>query len=246
MRNIWTISVREYKKYFASPAAYLIAFMILLIVGIFFFLSLNLAFQEAQYVPGVDIIIGVMPTLLMLATPAVTARLIADERKLGTIELLLTAPVRDWELIVGKWLGSLLFMLTIIAVTLIYPIILNQMVEPGIDQGPLLTGYLGLTLMTSAMLAIGVFVSALYSNQIAAFVTTLGILILLWWIIAPISQVMGVSTASEIIRYLDLGEHFYANLYRGVIDLRDITFYLSLTALGLFLGTLSVEVRRWH
>jgi ABC-2 type transport system permease protein len=134
----------------------------------------------------------------------------------------------------------------IIAVTIIYPIILNQMVEPGIDQGPLLTGYLGLTLLTSAMLAIGVFVSALYSNQIAAFVTTLGILILLWWIIAPISQVMGVSTASEIIRYLDLGEHFYANLYRGVIDLRDITFYLSLTALGLFLGTLSVEVRRWH
>jgi ABC-2 type transport system permease protein len=97
MRNIWTISVREYKKYFASPAAYLIAFMILLIVGIFFFLSLNLAF----------------------ATPAVTARLIADERKLGTIELLLTAPVRDWELIVGKWLGSLLFMLTIIAVRLL-------------------------------------------------------------------------------------------------------------------------------
>jgi len=245
MSIIWTIAVREYKRYFASPAAYLIAFMILLVIGIFFYLTLQIALEQRAFVPGVDTVLGVLPTLLMLATPVVTARTIAEEGKLGTIELLLTSPVRDWELVIGKWLGSFMFMLTIVIVTIIYPIILHQLVDPGIDQGPLITGYLGLALMLAAMLAIGVFVSSLFTSQIAAFATTLGILIVLWWVINPIAQTIGVTGGYELIQYLDIRQHYFTNFLYGVIDLRDVTYYLGLTALGLFLGTLSVEVRRW-
>ena len=246
MNNIWTIAAREFKKYFASPAAFIILFIILLVVGIFFYLSLNVAFQQSQYIPGIDNVTGLLPTLMRLATPAITARLLADERKLGTIELLLTSPVRDWELVIGKWLGSYLFMLAVMGITLIYPLILHQMVDPGIDQGPFISGYLGLALLVAAMLAIGVFVSSLFSNQIAAFITTLGILILMWWILAPVSQSNFLGSGAELVRYLDINAHFYENFFRGVIDLRDMIYYLSVTAMGLFFGTVSIGLRRWQ
>lgn len=249
MRNIWTIAKREYKLYFASPAAYLIAFMLLLVLGILFYLNVQLAAQQASagFVPGVQIVLGPMATLLMLATPAITTRLLAEEQRMGTIELLLTAPVRDWELVVGKWLGAFLFMATIIAATLIFPLALNQFVDPGIDQGPLISGYLGILLLVAAMIAVGVAVSSMFSNQIAAFAATLGILVLFWWIIGPIAQTVGpAGGSSELISYLDFSEHFFANLIQGIIDLRDITFYLSVTALALFIGTVSVEMRRWR
>jgi ABC-2 type transport system permease protein len=149
--------------------------------------------------------------------------------------------------VVGKWLGSFLLLLTISAITLIYPAILNQFVEPGIDQGPLMSGYLGLMLLLSATVAIGVFVSSLFSNQIAAFIATLGAFIFLWWIIGIVAQVTGpLSAGNELLTYLDYSSHFYDNFLRGVIDLRDVVYYLSVTALGLFLATMSVEIRRWR
>ncbi|MEJ2267113.1 MAG: ABC transporter permease subunit [Anaerolineales bacterium] len=145
MRNIWTIARREYKLYFSTPAAYMVAFMILLVLGVIFYANLTAAALQ-QSAPTVETIIGPFITLLLFGTPAITMRLIAEEQRMGTIELLLTAPVRDYEMVLGKWLGGFLFMLTLIAVTLVFPLILNAMVDPGIDQGPLLSGYLGLVL----------------------------------------------------------------------------------------------------
>jgi ABC-2 type transport system permease protein len=243
MRNIWTIALREYKLYFATPAAYMVAFMILLVLGVIFYANVAAAVFQ-QFAPGVDVIIGPLITLLLFATPAITMRLIAEEQRMGTIELLLTAPVRDYELVVGKWLGGFLFMLTLVAITWVYPFILNFLVDPGIDQGPLLTGYLGVVLISAALVAIGVAISSLFSNQIAAFFATLGVFLLLWLISLP-SQAMG-ATGGELLRYLDFSEHFYSTLFRGVIDLRDIVYYLSVTALALFLGTVAVETRRWR
>ncbi|HSQ26162.1 MAG TPA: ABC transporter permease [Anaerolineales bacterium] len=247
MNNIWTIAKREYKLYFASPVAYLMTFFILLVVGaIFYFFGLERSALQSGYVPGVDIVLGPLATMLIFVTPAITTRLLAEEQRVGTIELLLTAPVRDWELVIGKWLGGFLLLLTIILITLIYPIILHQMVEPGIDQGPLITGYLGIILMSAALVAVGVFISSLFNNQIAAFVATLGVLIFLWWIITPIGQVLGSASAgAAFITYLGLQEHFFANLIIGILDLKDIAYYLSLTALSLFFGTMAVEIRRW-
>lgn len=246
MLNIWTIAKREYKLYFESPVAYVVMGSILLVLGIFFYLTLKDA-SVNQYVPGVDTTLGPMPFLMILATPAVTTRLLAEEQRLGTIELLLTAPVRDWELVIGKWLGAFLFFLTIVAVTLVYPLLLNQFVDPGIDQGPLISGYLGMMLLTGALLAIGVAVSSLFSNQIAAFFTTIAILILLCWVVGPIAQVAGgTGVASEVLNFLDLDNHYFNALLVGIIDLRDVVYYLSMIALGLLTATVSLETRRWR
>ena len=246
MYNIWTIAKREYNLYFSSPVAYMIAFVVFLVLGIFFFLNLQVASTQQGYVPGAEIIMAPLATLFVLITPAITTRLLAEERRLGTIELLLTAPVKDWELVVGKWLGGFLFLDTIIAITLIYPLLLNQLVDPGIDQGPLLSGYLGLILLAASMVAVGVFVSSLFSNQIAAFVTTLGALIFLWWVLSPIAQVTGpLGKSAELISYLDYSGHYFETMVRGIIDLKDVVFYLSVTALALFLGSVSIEMRRW-
>jgi ABC-2 type transport system permease protein len=242
MWNVWTIARREYKLYFSSPAAYLVAFMVLLVIGIIFYANVVDAMMQ-QYAPGIQVILGPLTTLVLFATPAVTMRLLAEEQRLGTMELLLTAPVRDWELVTGKWLGGFLFLLTLIAVTWLFPFILNIITEPGIDQGPLVSGYLGMALFTAALVAIGVAISSLFSNQIAVFFATLGIYLVLWLISMP-SQAMG-GMGSELLRYLDISEHFYNTFYRGIIDLSDAVYYLSLTALALFLGSLSVEARRW-
>jgi len=243
MRNIWTIAKREYKLYFTTPAAYMIAFMLLLILGVIFYANI-LASMVQQFPPGIQIVIGPLVTLLLFATPAVTMRLLAEEQRLGTMELLLTAPLRDWELVVGKWLGGFLFLLTLIAITWLYPLLLNQLVSPGIDQGPMLSGYLGVILFASSLVAIGVAVSSLFSNQIAVFFTTLGIFLLLWLISMP-SQAMG-AVSGGLLRYLDFSEHYYNTFYVGVIDTSDIIYYLSITALALFLGTVSLETRRWR
>ncbi len=247
MVNIWTIAKREYSQYFSSPVAYAVAFFILLVVGaIFYFFGLVASANQQGSAPGVDIVTYPLATLLVLASPAITTRLLAEERRLGTIELLLTAPVRDWELIVGKWLGGLMLMLTILAVTIVYPIILNQMVKPGIDQGPLVTGYLGLILICAAAVAIGVFISSLFSNQIAAFAVTLGVTIFIWWILGPVVSAAGsVGPSADLVRYLDFNGHFTDNLVRGVIDLKDVVYYLSVTSVALLLGTVTVEARRW-
>lgn len=246
MRNIWTIANREYKLYFSSPVAYVVAAAIYLLVGILFYLNLQFATVQTGYVPGVDAIIGPLATLLLFLVPAITTRLLAEERRLGTIELLLTAPVKDWELVIGKWLGAFLLFVTIIAVTIIYPILLNQFVEPGIDQGPLVSAYLGLFLIIAAMVAVGVAISSLFSNQIAAFIATMFALVFLWWILGPIAQVLGPSSGnSELLNYLDFQGHYFSNLLRGVIDLSDLVYYLSITVLSLLLGTMSIEIRRW-
>src|SRR5512132_4375491 len=186
MRNIWTIAKREYDHYFISPIAYVVAFMILLTIGIIFAVNLYYyiqnAFQSFGATPDISPVTGSFGFLLVLSIPAITMRLLADEARMGTLELLLTAPVRDFELVAGKWLGSFLFMLTILAFTLVYPLILNNLVTPGIDQKLAISSYLGLVLVIASFLAIGVGISAVFTNQIAALFVTFITFILLWWV----------------------------------------------------------------
>lgn len=247
MRNLWTIASREYRHYFATPIAYVVALLILATVGILFVLILWSTNQQAMYgatPPEVGAIVSPMAFLFLFAAPALTMRLLADEQRTGTMELLLTAPVRDWELVVGKWLGSFLFLLTIIGVTLIFPLVLNRMVTPGIDQGILITSYLGIILVAASFLAIGTAFSSFFSNQVGAFIATLVALVFFWWIVGWPAQVMPIG--GEIFRYLELSSRFYNNFLGGVLNLSDIIYYLSITALGLFLGTIAVEMRRWQ
>jgi ABC-2 type transport system permease protein len=247
MINIWTIARREYVRYFSSPVAYIVAFFILLVIGVFFYGSLSFAVDQPGYVPQGNDTLGLLAVMLMFFIPALTTRLLAEEQRLGTIELLLTAPVRDWELVVGKWLGVFLHLVTLTAATLIYPLILNGLVEPGIDQGPLISGYLGMLLMCAAFAGLGVLSSSLFSNQIAAFIFTLGLFVFVWWIIGPIVQIAGpASSSAELLRYLDFNQHYTTNFIRGVIDMSDVVYFVSVTTLSLLLASVWIEMRRWR
>ena len=249
MRNIWTIARREYRQYFISPIAYLIALSVLLITGIYFVIVVilvsNQSYMGGGTAPNANFFIQVMAIIFLFAMPALTMRLLADEQRMGTLELLMTAPLREWELVLGKWFGSFLFMLTIIAFTLVYPIALNMMVTPGIDQQLMISGYIAIILLAAVFLAIGTLFSAIFSNQFAAFFATLATLFLLWWVISWPPYILPAGTLSDIFNYLSLSTHFN-NILGGSLTLPDIVYHLSLTALGLFIGSVVIETRRWR
>lgn len=246
MRNVWIIARREYKLFFISPIAYVVAFFFMILLGWFFYSALRDAIIQSTYqpyAPTVQIIISPLVTLLLFVMPAITMRSIAEELRMGTMELLLTAPVKDWELVVGKWLGAFLFMFTLLVVTWIFPLVLNFMVTPGVDQGILLSGYLGLVLMVASLVAIGVFISSLFNSQVVVFLVSLAI-VLVFWLVRPATTTAG-GLGTQIMSYMNFIDH-YMNFYQGTIDVSDIVYYLSLTSLALFLGTVSVEMRRWR
>jgi len=247
MRNIWTIAIRELKAYFVSPVAYVVAILLLGVIGgIFAYVMLQIAGSMGQgSAPGVQVVTSPLIFIMVFTTPALTMRLLSEEQRLGTLELLLTTPVKEWEVVVGKWLGSFLFMLIVIAVSLIYPIILNQLVQPGIDQGVFISSYLAILLITAAFLGIGVAVSSLFSNQVASYLVTFGILVFFWWLVGLFSRVAGVQT-SQVYSFVDFSRLYYEVFSQGVIELGGVIYFLSVTALTLFLGTISMEIRRWR
>ncbi len=261
MRNIWTRAKREYDHYFISPVAYVVAFLLLLTTGVIFVYTLSYytqsAFQAGGGTPDITPVTGSFAFLLVLTMPAITMRLIADEARMGTLELILTSPVRDFELVAGKWLGAFLFILSVLAVTLIYPIILNgvaigkftilpQLVSPSIDRGLLFSAYLGVILVSAAFLALGVGVSAIFTNQIAAFFATLVVFIILWWLFGFPADILQQGTGQQLFHYLDMKTHYYMAFGAGKMSIADFVYFLSLIALGLFVGTTAVEVRRWR
>jgi ABC-2 type transport system permease protein len=194
--------------------------------------------------PDVSPITWLFVFLAVFLTPALTMRLLSDEARMGTLEVLLTAPVRDAELVIGKWLGSMLFMLTLLALTLVYPLILQNLVSPGIDQKVMVSAYLGVILVTAALLAIGVGVSAMFTNQIAALGVTFVIFFFLWFMVGIPANY--IQTGGDVLTYLSMSSHFADTMNRGSIQLGDIVYFLSLTALGLFVGTRAIELRRWR
>ncbi|MGH2522615.1 MAG: ABC transporter permease [Anaerolineales bacterium] len=243
MRNVWTIAKREFNMYFVSPVAYAVAFALLLVLGLIFYANL-FAVAQSGGAPQPNQIISPFVTLMLFLTPALTMRLMAEEQRTGTVELLLTAPVREWELVTGKWLAAFGFVAVIIFLTGIYPLILNQYTRPGIDQGSLLATYLGLFLVVGSMLALGVFVSTLFSNQIAAFFGTMALILALWLVALPVQNSTGL--VADVLNYLDFSVHYYNNFFSGVVDLSDIAYFVSLVVLFLFLAARSVESRRWR
>lgn len=245
MRNIWTIAKREFSHYFISPIAYAVAFLVMLWLGILFYVN-TLGAVINQFPPSSNFIIGWLVILFLFTTPAITMRTIAEEQKQGTLETMLTAPVRDAELVIGKWLGALLFCSSIIALTWIFPIIINRMVEPPIDPGLLIAGYLGVFLTVSCFLAIGILISTMFSNQIATFFATLIFLLVFWFLSVPTQMTQNATLLTQIVRYLDLSEHFYNTFAIGLIELKDILYFISVTTFALFLGSKLIEARRWQ
>ncbi len=247
MRNIWTIAKREYDNYFSSPLAYVVAFAILLPMGIYFALIMFVSSQQAMMggpAPESAPINWLFVFLMIFLSPALTMRLLSDEARMGTLELLLTAPIRDFELVTGKWLGAFLFVLSIAALTLVFPIIINNYVTPGIDWMVVISSYLGMLLVCAALLALGTGISAIFTNQFAAFFVTLGLFFFLWFMVSLPANYL--EQGGDILNYLSLSSHFSQSMNNGTVNLGDIVYYLSLTALGLFAGTTAVEARRWR
>jgi ABC-2 type transport system permease protein len=255
MRNVWTIAWKEFKLYFSTPIFYVIATMVFLFLGIIFSMDLIQTISSSSTTQTLDgqVMLGPLLTILLFATPAITMRLLAEENSLGTIELMLTAPVRDAELIIGKWLGATLFVSVLIGLTWIYPIFLHAITKPnGIDQGPLVSSYLVLLLLVGALVSIGVCVSAPFKNVTAAFFASLVVSLGLWVSGLGASAMSyaggtgGTSLWGTILQYIDFTSHFYNTAYAGRLDLKDIVFYVSIIVLMLFFATRIIESRRWR
>ena len=237
MSNTFAIAWKETKSYFSTPTAYVVGAMYLALTGIFFVSEITRPFAEAS-VRGV---IQWSSLFTVFLAPLLTMRLLAEEQKLGTLELLLTAPVRDWEIVLGKYLAALATLVVTIAFTLFYVLLLLIFGQP--DVGPIASAYVGLLLYGAAALAIGLMASSLSSNQIVAAVVGIGVLLMLQFIDRVSIIVEGLG--SQVLSGLSMSAHF-SDFTRGVYDTSHIVYYLSLSTVFLFLTVRSLETRRWR
>jgi ABC-2 type transport system permease protein len=256
MRNTLTIAAKELQGYFVQPVAYVVLTVFLLLAGYFFFALLHQFDEMIQLVmmmgqPDqlaqmnlntrvIDPLLHDLSIVLLIVMPALTMRVFAEEKRTGTYELLLTAPVRTAEIVVGKFLASAAFILIMVGLAWIFPLILIVFGNPEI--GVMFAGYLGLALLALAFASVGLFTSSLTQNQIIAATSSFGLLILLY----VISWVGATgTTAGAILKYLSLPDHF-STMTRGVIDTSDLVFFLSVILVALFLTQRSVESARWR
>jgi len=237
MKTILTIFGKEFRGYFNSPVAYIFIISFLVFTNWLFFKGFFLMNQSS-----LRSFFSILPWVFMFLAPAVTMRSWAEEKKLGTVELLMTLPVRDYEVVLGKFLASFIFLIVTLLCTL--PLPLTVMLVGNPDIGPIWGGYLGAFLMGGAYLAIVCFASSLTENQIVAFIIAIFLCFALL-ITAENLVIMNLPAALvPVFSFLGLGAHF-DSIGRGVIDSRDIVYYISVIGFFLFLNGLSVESRKW-
>ncbi len=253
--NVLAILKKELRSYFTSPIAYVVLTIFALLSGYFFsslltFFSLNslqASFNPAfaQSLNATEWIVrpllrNIAVTMLLLM-PAATMRLFAEEKKTGTIELLFSYPIRDWELVLGKFLAGLALYAAMLGVSLLDLAMLGFFAR--IEWGPVLTGYAGLLLLGMAFLGLGILASSLTENQVVAAVGAFGVLLLLW-VIGWSTEVAG-PTLGPMLSHLSIINH-YDSFAKGVIESKDVVFYLNFTLLCLFLTLRSLESKRWR
>ncbi len=236
MSKALTIAQRELGAFFVSPIAYAVSAAFLLISGYFFAIILI-----TSRLATLEYLFGNINITLLFITPLLTMRLLADEQRTGTLEILLTAPVRDWEVVTGKFLAALGLFVVMLAFTLYYPFLLWYL-GGNPDFGPIISGYLGMILLASAMLALGTLASALTENQIIAAVIAFGMLLILWLLEAVSGLAAG---ATSVFQALSLSAHF-GDFSQGAINLEDVVYYLSMTIGALFVATRVLETRRYN
>ena len=242
MKNILAVCTKELYTYFVSPIAYFVCFVFTAILG-FLFSLLLISTSGQQAGTGTQVmgtIFGNMAIILLFFTPVLTMKLFAEERKSGTIELLLTSPITDGQVVLGKFLASWTLLLIMLGLTLFFPL-LAQRFGP-LDSGVLLSGYFGVILIGSSFLALGVLMSSMCKNQLVAALTSFGILITLW-VIGSLSSQYGA--VGEFLSYLSLLEH-YDDFTRGVILLKNVIYYMSFIAVCLFATFKSIESSKWR
>lgn len=254
MRNVWIIFRKELRSYFVSPIAYLLLAMFAVIFGFFFWNILGFFIREGteammsgQMFPMnlnervIRPLLSNISVVGLFLIPMITMRLFAEEKRTGTIELLATSPVSDIQVILGKWTAAVVLyggMLLLSAVNFVF---LFKYGRP--DWKPLAIGYLGLLLQAGALLAIGTFISTLTKNQIIAGAVTFAVCLLLW----ILEWVTGFDTAAwaRVMAYMSVITHF-ESFAKGLLDSKDVIFYVTLIFLGLFLTARSMESLRWR
>jgi ABC-2 type transport system permease protein len=236
LSNVGPIYRREIRSYFQSPVAYVVIVVFLAIVGWFFTSDLFL-FNLASLRIG---LFDRIPLVFLFFVPAITMRLLAEEKKSGTLELLATRPVRDVEIVLGKFFAAWTLLAAALAPTLIYLITLSALGSP--DPGPVITGYLGLLLMGGVYIAIGIFASSITENQIVAFIVSL--LIILALFMADKVLVFVPPAVASTLEFISIDYHF-ENIARGVIDSRNLIYFGSVLGFALLLATTSLERRKW-
>ncbi len=240
MRNILIIARREIESYFVSPIAYVVIAAYLVIMGILF--SLIVAGQPGAEASLRFVFGNVFSALvLIIVGPLLTMRLLAEEQRTGTLELLLTSPVRDWEVVIGKYLAGCVVFLAMLVPTVVYPLLIDRFSNP--DRSIFISTYMGVILLGMAILSLGVLTSAMTQNQIVAAFLGLGLILVLTFT-QFLASVVG-EPLSGIFSYLGLFTHFF-DFLRGIIDTRDVVYYLSVTVGALFLTTQVLTTRRWR
>jgi ABC-2 type transport system permease protein len=253
MGNILTLAQKELRSYFASPIAYVIIGFFALVFGYFYIVSINyfLTMSMQMGIPGQGQIninsMAIRPLLqnvsvvALFVLPLITMRTYAEEKRTGTIELLLTSPLTDFDIIMGKFLGAVALYGLMLAVTLIHIGVLFIYGNP--EWKPILSGYLGLLLMGASFISIGLLISSLTKNQIVAGMVTFAVLLLLWtltWATESAGPVM-----QKVLEAVSITSHF-DDFAKGVISMRHLVYYLSFIGFGLFLTAKSVDSERWR
>lgn len=253
MRNVMAIAGKELRGYFASPIAYVVMGFFALLFGMFFYAYLDAFMRQSMQMAGfgggsmnvnmnlVRPLFGNASVVLLFVIPMITMRTYSEEKRSGTIELLLTSPLTDAEIIIGKFLGALGLYVAMLAVTLFYIAILFWFGNP--DWRPIAAGYLGLLLMGGSFIAVGLLISNLTKNQIVAGTATFGVFLLLW-IVSWIGEGFG-PRVQAVLSYVSITEHF-DDFAKGVIDTKHLVYYLSFITFGLFLTAKSVDSERWR
>ena len=238
--RVSAIARRDFVALFVSPVGWVVAGLFTFLVSGFGFIATVLAGQQAT----MDGVFGVITNFLMVVlVPLLTMRVLAEERAQGTLELLLTSPVRDWEVTAGKWVGAFAFYVMLLATTIVYVVILRVYVS-GLDLGLIGATYIGLALVGAAAIAIGVLASSLTRNQIVAFFIAMALLLMIWYA----GYVIGffvAPPANLFFEYIGGWNRFQA-FSLGQAAVRDIVYFVTLTFGALFLTTRVLGARRWR
>ncbi|NLI79373.1 MAG: ABC transporter permease subunit [Candidatus Riflebacteria bacterium] len=235
--KILAILRKELQTYFYSPAAYIVFGSFLLIVGYLFWIVL-----VSSKVANLEPLLYNAAFILLLASPVLTMRLVSEERRSNTIELLLTSPISPVEIVIGKFLACFLLYLILIGLTLQYPAILHAYAQ-NLDWGPIISGYIGLILLGAAFIAFGMFASSVTENQVISAMITFGGL-LLFWIFGWAKLVLD-NTLGEVMSRLSLFER-YQEFLKGMVDSGNVVFFLIFTITWLFIATRVLESDRWR
>ena len=257
MRNILAVAAKDIRSQFVSPIAYVVLTGFLLLGGWFFFnllsrfnflLQMYLSFRNPEAMQQLNLndfviapLLQNLSVVLVILIPVITMRSFAEEKRSGTYELLMTSPLTVTEIVLGKFLGAFVFVLVMVLLTGVYPLILLAYGNP--EPGVILAGFFALLLLATAFVCVGLLTSSLTENQIIAAVSCLVVLLLLYVISWP-AETAG-ETMGAVLKYISLTEHF-SEMVKGVIDTKDLVYFLSVIVLSLFLTQRSVESLRWR